>query len=474
MYKSTQEYIADCLLATVGSYLDDNYKKYPFEEAVNSGMTECRVLSGYINFTKNTDMVYNTEPNFTEFYLQKTGRPSLSHIEASAISSIFVLRSDPSISEHLKDPGVLFKNICQATEKIRFKNSLDLLTSTADWNTADPTSWTDDYYNSLKVKTQETLGIEIDTKNTTLFAQDIAEYYRNTFKDRLTKTRRKFHWEPLDRIIVDGPSEGHGGIIAGSTGMGKSALCINILDHLIDADVPCMYFPIEMGKENSVDRIISKRTKIPYNDLINPKAENFDATMQVIEEELKRFSVHSNFAMCDDPSIDMAKLRKYVKQFQDKLESEGKDKYCVILIDLITMVSEFYMTEASMAQGIEKAINMLDILAKQLGFHYIGVVQLNRTVEQDKVTSIQSIDKLKPTRASVKNSNALLERARYMLSIFRPKYFADLYLSPEEAETIRDIAEVAIMKQNNGNVGKVLMEYNGPCFLMEEWKGELA
>lgn len=474
MYKNLQEYIADCMLATVGSYLDENYQKYAFEEAVNSGKPECKVMSGYINFTKTTDLPYDTEPNFTEFYLQKTGRPSLTDTEASTIRTIFTLRNDPNISEHLKEPTSLFRNLCQATEKIRFKNSLDLMTASENWNTADPISWTQDYYDSLKIKCQETLGIEIDAHNATLFAQDIAEYYRNTFKDRLTKTRRKFHWDPLDRIIVDGPSEGHGGIIAGSTGMGKSALCINILDHLIDADVPCMYFPIEMGKENSVDRIISKRTKIPYSDLVNPSPEHFESTMQVIEEELKRFSVHSNFALCDDPSIDIAKLRKYIKQFQDKLEAEGKDRYCVILIDLITMISEFYMTESSMAQGIEKAINMLDILAKQLGFHYVGVVQLNRTVEQDKVTSIQSIDKLKPTRASVKNSNALLERARYMISIFRPKYFADLYLSEEEAGTIRDIAEVAVMKQNNGNVGKVLMEYNGPCFLMEEWKGDIA
>lgn len=472
MYNNIKEYLADCMLAAVGSFLDDNYKKYNFEEVVNSGLNDTKVLSAYIYFTKATEDSYNTESNFERFYTEKTGKSTITESESNMIKMIFQIKNGSSIVDKLKEPSILYNSISKATEKIKFKHSMDLIMSSNEYLNSDPVNWTDDYYSDLKDKASKTLDIDVGSKNSILTAKEIADYYRKVYEDRRNAKRYLFHWKPLDRIITDGANPGHGGCIAGSTGMGKSALCSNLLNHLIEADVPCMYFPIEMGKENSVDRLISIRTKVPYKDLVRPEPENYEATMKVVEEELKAFEVHKNFAICDDPSIDIQKLRVYIKQFQAGLESE--DKYCIIIIDLMTMIKEFYMTEASMAQGIEKAINMLDILAKQLNFHYIGVVQLNRTVEQDKVHSIQDIDKLKPTRTSIKNSNAILERARYMLSIFRPKYFADLYLSEEEASTIRDIAEVSVLKQNNGEVGKCLMEYNGPCFSMEEFQDVMS
>lgn len=472
MYKDIQEYLADCMLATVGSYLDDNYKKYNFEEAINAGLNDTKVMSAYIYFTKATDVPYNNESNFQNFYLEKIGRPTLTEAENRIIGLIFQIKNDPNVASKLKEPNLLYNNICKATERIKFKHSMDLLMSSNEYLNQDPVNWTEDYYNDLKEKAATSLNQDIGIKNNILSAKDIADYYRKVFEDRRDAKRYLFHWKPIDNIVTDGANPGHGGCIAGSTGMGKSALCANILNHMIEANVPCMYFPIEMGTENSVDRLISMRTKIPYKELVRPEPENFNATLKIIEEEMKAFEIHKNFAICEDPSIDIQKLRTYVKQFQAGLESD--DKYCVVIIDLMTMIKEFYMTEASMAQGIEKAINMLDILAKQLNFHYIGVVQLNRTVEQDKVHSIQDIDKLKPTRTSIKNSNAILERARYMISIFRPKYFADLYLTEDEASTVRDIAEIAVLKQNNGDVGKVLMEYNGPCFLMEEFNDNLV
>ena len=101
-----------------------------------------------------------------------------------------------------------------------------------------------------------------------------------------------------------------------------------------------------------------------------------------------------------------------------------------------------------------------------MNFHWIGVVQLNRSVESDKVHSVQAIDKLKPTRSSIKNSSALLERARWAITIFRKRYFADLYLTKEEASTIEDIAEIQLMKANDEAIGRRYMTFDGKTFKM--------
>ena len=130
------------------------------------------------------------------------------------------------------------------------------------------------------------------------------------------------------------------------------------------------------------------------------------------------------------------------------------------------MIKEFYDDGSNMAQQIERAVNKLDILAKELGFHWVGVVQLNRSVESDKVLTEQSIEKLKPTRSAIKNSSALLERARWAITVFRKRYFADLYLTEEEAERIDDVAEIQLMKANDESISRRYMRFDGPTFKM--------
>ena len=237
---------------------------------------------------------------------------------------------------------------------------------------------------------------------------------------------------------------------------------MNCINGLINADVPTMYFPIEMGIVNTLDRLASIRTRIPFKDIIKiGKTETVQGAREVIEQEIASLRIRDNFAIVDDANLDMKKLRSYIQRFQAQLPGR---KYCIVFIDLLLMIKEFYDDGNNMAQMIERAINKLDILSKELGFHYVGVVQLNRTVEQDKVTSIQSIDKLKPSRAAIKNSNALLERARYCFTVFRKRAYAEAYLEPEEYETLDDIMEVSLLKANDDKMGKVLANYDGPTF----------
>ena len=290
--------------------------------------------------------------------------------------------------------------------------------------------------------------------------------YFQEFDKRSKGKAYYFNDEILDNLITTGPQPGQGGLICASSGMGKSAYCLNLINRFIDRQIPCMYFSLEMGKVDTADRLMSIRKQIPFKDIINPTSSDpttFQSIRSLLMKEFDDLIANNKFRFCDEPTLTLNDLRSYITKFQ----TDTGQKYCLVVIDLLTMIQDFASLKgnASLANQIEFAINKLNAMAKELGFHYIGVVQLNRTVEADKVVDIDDITKLRPTRSAIKNANALLERARYVVSLFRPKYFADTYLSddPQTAE-MQDIIEVGIMKQNNGITTKRYALFDGETF----------
>jgi replicative DNA helicase len=133
------------------------------------------------------------------------------------------------------------------------------------------------------------------------------------------------------------------------------------------------------------------------------------------------------------------------------------------------MVQDFVSARngLGLAQTIEVAINKMNALSKELGIHYIGTAQLNRSGETANVVDIEDINRLRPTRAQVKNSGALLERCRYVVSLFRKKFFIDQYFpDDEEAQAEDDLVEVSMLKQNNGQCKRMYESFNGECFTL--------
>jgi len=474
MFKTRKDYIIACIQAAVGTLLDENYFVQDFENLIGHETPEQSVCTSFISYIKTskqreTALQYTSRTNFNDYLLTRKNNEALTDRENGLIDILFsrITYNKENNNAELKDPDVLIKQLSEARKKIDLAKSLQGLSENEQFS-QDPVTWSDKYCEELRNSVSDaTDTYENSDENVILSGDSLSQYYEQKIEDRKNGETYSFHSPMLDALITEGPTPGHGGIIGGSTGMGKSALCLNIINDMIDADLPVMYFPIEMGVENTLDRLTSIRTGIPFKEIRNiGKKENQDLTAleQGVKQVTAALRAHTNFAIIPDANITLKKLRNYIRKFQAKLPGR---KYCVVFIDLLLMIKEFYDEGSNMAQMIERAINKLDILAKELGIHYVGVVQLNRTIEADKVLSVQSIEKLRPTRAAIKNSSALLERARWAITVFRKKYFADLYLGESEANTVTDdIVEVQLMKANDEAISRKYMTFNGPTFKM--------
>lgn len=333
---------------------------------------------------------------------------------------------------------------------------------------------TDDEQKSIKdllYKAEEQLFAD-SKKQGPITAKDWGDAYMVEYADRRNGKKYLFNDVILDDLVTTGPAPGCGGLITASSGMGKSSYVLNLINRLLLRNIPVMYFSLEMGKIDTYDRLLSMRTQIPFKSLVNPEDPTVWASnKEAIEEARKDIDDCKLFRFCDDPSLTLNDIRSYIKKFQLDIGQE----YCIVIIDLVTMVDDFASVKGSvsLANQIEFAINKLNAISKELNIHYIGVAQLNRSVEQDKVRDPEDIEKLRPNRAAIKNSNALLERTRYVVSLFRPKYFADTYLDKEEfpeLEDMEDIIEVGLIKANNSMTGRRQARFDGDTFLVSPIK----
>lgn len=472
-YKSRKDYVLDCIMAATGTAVDENYYAQNFDDIIGVETPEQSVCSAFVQFVKKVEFEniskYGSRTNFNAYLLEKRESDSLLDVENNLIDLIYerVDFNKRNNNSELPEPTALFEKLAEARKKLDLSNRLRNL-SEQDEYSQDAVTWTDKFCNSLLESIEDTSeSYENNRDDKLYYGEDVKDFYLKRIEERENGESYHFGNIMLDSLVTEGPTPGHGGIIAGSTGMGKSALCLNIINDMINADIPCIYFPIEMGMENTIDRLVSLRTHIPFRQIVNIGKQDRDIDEPIKElvlHEANGLSTHPNFAIVNKPNISINDISNSVKKFQARLSGR---KYCVVFIDLLLMVKEFYDDGSNMAQMIERAINKLDILAKRLNFHWVGVVQLNRSIESDKILSEQSIDKLKPTRSSIKNSSALLERARWAVTIFRKRYFADLYLSEEQAAGIEDIAEIQLMKANDESISRRYMTFNGPTFEMK-------
>lgn len=285
---------------------------------------------------------------------------------------------------------------------------------------------------------------------------DVESKYLENFEERKNGKQYEFGDPILDKVVKYGPAPGSGGLIAAATGMGKSAWCLNLINRMLVRRVPLMYYSLEMGLMDTFDRLNALNTDIDMNTIVNPPdPETFKMLKEKIKEQFTVLKENPNFRFSECASISLAQIKQDIKKFQQDIGQT----YMVVVFDLLSMVKEFMITDdrgLNFAQGIEVAINILNAMAKELGFHYIAVLQMNRKGEGESahIDDLDDLNRFRPVRNQIKNSGAFLERVRWAVGLFRPKYYAELYIEDKELwEDMPDYCEMHMLKQNQGSIG---------------------
>ena len=237
--------------------------------------------------------------------------------------------------------------------------------------------------------------------------------------------------------ITSGFQRGDMIVIAGRPSMGKTALAMNIAEHVgVDLQLPVLIFSLEMSAPQLAMRFLSSRARVDLAKLRSGKLRDEDwDRLTVGLDRLHNTRIHID----EDGMITVNELRARARRIHRECKGLG-----LIVIDYIQMIAGTQSTEnrANELAGISR---LLKGLAKELDVPLIALSQLSRKVEErgDK----------RPMMSDLRESGAIEQDADLIMLIYRDDYYT------KELSKEPGVTEVIIGKHRNGPTGDVRLTF---------------
>jgi len=239
---------------------------------------------------------------------------------------------------------------------------------------------------------------------------------------------------------LGGFEDGNFYVIAARPAMGKSAFALEITKRIAETGVVVGFMSLEMSSQSLAMRLLTAEVGIDATELRKGKIseEQMDEVVQKAQE-LSNLPIYFD----DNSFVTPSSLRSKAHVFA-KRHGVG-----MLIIDYLQLLSG---TNESRERDIAEASRMCKVIAKELNIPVIALAQLNRGVEQ-------RIDK-RPMLSDLRESGAIEQDADAVMMLYRPEYYdQNVYgdKDPDEyrGQSTKDICEVLIVKNRNGDVGGI-------------------
>lgn len=232
-------------------------------------------------------------------------------------------------------------------------------------------------------------------------------------------------------------------ILAGRTGMGKTALAISVMLYpTIIKQIPVAIFSLEMSKEQLVGRMQSSITGVNASRIIKKQLNEYE--IEFITKHAHELQTSPLF-IDDTPNISLIELKTKAR----KLVRENGVK--MIIVDYLQLMRSGLQLQIR-EQEIAEISRGLKALAKELNLPIIALSQLSRAVES-------RADK-KPMLSDLRESGQIEQDADMVLFCYRPEYYGvtDYQLGDEHLDTT-GLFIVNIAKHRSGAVGEVKLTF---------------
>lgn len=316
------------------------------------------------------------------------------------------------------------------------------------------------YIKKLRDKLDENIGIiENDGKKSQLLTpeQAMSEYEIEMHKKFVDMNSYSTGCHYLDQALIYKASPGMATTFFGPSGCGKSAFTLYLDKCRMNREIPTLRVDIENPLKLTIDRVLSDRQKYPAQLLNHIKEEDEELIRELIKHEKEYVSKNKRFFYAFCPGIDLSGLDDLVVEALKTM----KANYLVLTIDLASMISDF----GEQPDQIMKAMNKLHIMLLKRNIHANLVFQSNRELENKKIEKLSDIKNLIPQRKHLYGGDAMWQRSRVVISLFREKYYREQFFSEDPTnELIDDVAKISIIKQNGGPLRTLKYLFNPTYF----------
>ncbi len=243
--------------------------------------------------------------------------------------------------------------------------------------------------------------------------------------------------------MTDGLHPGEMIIVAARPSMGKTALAMNIVEHVAVASAepkPVGVFSLEMSTQQLVQRMLCSRARVNMKKIragMLARAEHGklnDAAAALSESQIY---------IDDTPGLSILDLRAKARRMRDRRRVE------LIAIDYLQLCrSTSRRGQENRQIEISEISSGIKALAKELEIPIIVLAQLNRQPEQRGGG--------KPRMSDLRESGSLEQDADVVALLVRP----EVYEEDEDAKAeMSGKAELIIAKQRNGPIGEIPLTF---------------
>ncbi len=225
-------------------------------------------------------------------------------------------------------------------------------------------------------------------------------------------------------------------ILAARPSMGKTALALNVCEHVVvDCKMPALFVSLEMGELELAERLLCSRAKVDGHKLrtgrnLGPRE------MAMLGRGYDELRGGATLMIDDTPSRNMLQITANSRRL--KLRNQIR----LIVVDYIQLIDAEESRDSRQEQ-IAKISRRLKTLARELSVPVIALSQLNRAVE--------SREDRRPRMADLRESGAIEQDADMVLLLHRPEYY-----DPNDQP---GIAELIVAKHRNGATGSIKLTF---------------
>ncbi|HZQ71772.1 MAG TPA: replicative DNA helicase [Burkholderiales bacterium] len=237
-------------------------------------------------------------------------------------------------------------------------------------------------------------------------------------------------------------------VIAARPSMGKTALALNIAEHVaVDNGLPVAIFSMEMSATQLAMRMLGSIARVDQHKMRTGRLN--DKEWSDLSEAMGK--LHETPIYIDEGgALTALEVRARARRLKRQYSKLG-----LIVIDYLQLMSSTAQGE-NRATEISEISRSLKAMAKELDVPVIALSQLNRAVDQRP-------DR-RPVMSDLRESGAIEQDADVIMFIYR-----EVVYKPDLPDEQRGVAEVILGKQRNGPIGTVRLTFLGQYTRFENY-----
>ncbi len=231
-------------------------------------------------------------------------------------------------------------------------------------------------------------------------------------------------------------------ILGARPAMGKTALALQIANYVGYNNVPVLFFSLEMGKEELMQRLLATEAEIPFRAIQTANlTEDLWYKISVANAKIKR----SQLIIDDEPLSSIATLRIKINKFKRK---NGGQPPKLIIIDYLQLmeIEGKYKGNSTKAQDVSEISRALHLISKEFDCTVLALSQLSRSNKD------RNEEKRRPVLTDLRDSGSIEQDGHTIMFLHRDEHY-------NPAGPNQGIAELIIAKHRSGELATIKLAF---------------